>query len=651
MNGRIWMVMALAIFSANLAPPSVAAEIENFHQDMTVRLDPDKKLLTVRDRLTIDGGGQITLRLSENFIITAFIVDGRQAPPSRRGDDLSVNLGEAGRHDVTIEYTGQPDALLSPEGGYLPPAGGWHPVLDGSDFTFRIDVSVPAPQMAVAPGRLMEEHSDGETYRAVFASKTAMSGIVLLTGPYEIKERLHGHIRLRTYFYPELSSLADAYLGAAAGFLDLYENWLGPYPFSAFHIVSGPLPVGLGFEGLTYISRRALPLPFIRERSLGHEVLHNWWGNGVRVDYSSGNWSEGLTTYMADYTYARQRSASEARQMRLEWLRDFAALPASRDHALTSFRGRSHDSDQVVGYNKAAFVFHMLENEIGQKAFTEGLRLFWIRHKFKTAGWKNLQQAFEAASNKNLSDFFAQWTRRTGAPTLTAEKVNVTAASVTFTLGQTKLPYALRVPVSISTATGENRFLVDIKSGDSRVEIAITDKPLALAIDPDLDIFRLLDKSETPAILRDTTLDPATVVFLPDGDIEATATAGHLAERLLDGPMRRADTAADLPQVPLLIIGTTGNVRDFMMSRKLPATPAGLADRGTARVWAWRWLDGAGQKRPLLVIEAENVASLKALLRPLPHYRREGYLVFEGSKALEHGFWPATAGPLRIQLD
>ena len=44
----------------------------------------------------------------------------------------------------------------------------------------------------------------------------------------------------------------------------------------------------------------------MQERSLAHEVLHAWWGNAVAVDYERGNWSEALTTFMADYALAEE---------------------------------------------------------------------------------------------------------------------------------------------------------------------------------------------------------------------------------------------------------------------------------------------------------------------------------------------------------
>ncbi|MDH3380853.1 MAG: hypothetical protein OEQ39_28400 [Gammaproteobacteria bacterium] len=85
-------------------------------------------------------------------------------------------------------------------------------------------------------------------------------------------------IRIRAYFNTELSELAPGYLQAAAGYLERFSRLIGPYAYSDFHIVSSPAPVGLGYPNLTYVGRRVLPLPYMRGRSLTHEVLHSWVG-------------------------------------------------------------------------------------------------------------------------------------------------------------------------------------------------------------------------------------------------------------------------------------------------------------------------------------------------------------------------------------
>jgi hypothetical protein len=74
------------------------------------------------------------------------------------------------------------------------------------------------------------------------------------------------------------------------------------------------------------------------------------------VDYAGGNWAEGLTTFMADYAYKERDSPGAARAMRLEWLRDFAAVPSGQDQPLRQFTARTHATSQIVGYHKAAFL-------------------------------------------------------------------------------------------------------------------------------------------------------------------------------------------------------------------------------------------------------------------------------------------------------
>ena len=148
--------------------------------------------------------------------------------------------------------------------------------------TFAIEVSVPEPQVVVATGRPDGETRQGGRYAARFVSEHPGEPPSLFAGPYRIVERSGEGPLLRAYLHPELTEdLGRDYLDYSAGIIARFAERIGPYPFSAFHIVSAPLPVGLGFPGMTYIDRLILPLPFIKGQSLAHEILHNWWGNGV----------------------------------------------------------------------------------------------------------------------------------------------------------------------------------------------------------------------------------------------------------------------------------------------------------------------------------------------------------------------------------
>jgi hypothetical protein len=52
----------------------------------------------------------------------------------------------------------------------------------------------------------------------------------------------------------------------------------------------------------------------------------------------------------------------------------------------------------------------------------------------------------------------------------------------------------------------------------------------------------------------------------------------------------------------------------------------------------------------LLLIEAVDAAALQALLRPLPHYGRQSWLVFEAGRALARGVWPSQDSPLTVRF-
>jgi hypothetical protein len=660
-------ICAAALVGVLAIQPGHAAEdtATPIHHSIEARLDPDSGNLEVTDIVTVRGRDALVFRLAPWLEIEAITLDGRPVEVAGNGGVRRIALPETGAHRVALRLRGTvpplpkegrrgatPSAVSGPEGSYLSGYAGWIPVTDDDWTAYRLSVEVPAPHRAVATGRLEEEALGDKVNRAVFAADFPAELPALFAGPYTVRERQENGIRIRTWFHAELSNLSDDYLRDSGRFLLRYHEEIGPYPFPDFHVISSPLPVGLGFPNLTYIGRTVLPLPFIRGRSLAHEVLHNWWGNGVVADHATGNWAEGLTTYMADYALAAEAGPGRAQEMRLAWLRDYAALPAGRDVPVTAFVGKRHDAGQVVGYGKVAFIFHMLRQELGDAAFREGLRLFWRERRFRIAGWADLRAAFEAASERDLGWFFAQWLDQTGAPRLSLGKVRASDEDdgyrITFTLHQDPPAYRLGIPVLIETEGGEVRRRITLEKTEMTASVALSDRPTAVHVDPGHDLFRHLLPGEAPPILRDVTLASGAVTMIAIGaEAEpAVQAARQLAERLLDTPMRPGPADAAAP-TPLLVIGITPQVQRVLSRAGIEGVPDSLAGRGTARVWAARRANGA----PLLVVAADDEKALEALLRPLPHYGGKSYLVFEGRRAVDTGTWPVVNSPLSRRLD
>lgn len=123
------------------------------------------------------------------------------------------------------------------------------------------------------------------------------------------------------------------------------------------------------------------------------------------------------------------------------------------------------------------------------------------------------------------------------------------------------------------------------------------------------------------------TLDPTTRMVFAGPEQDA---ARALAERLMDAGSRGGTVYRTSP---VAVVGTTEAVVKALADQGLPPMPASLAGKGTARVWTAR--SDAGST--VLAIAADDKASLEALMRPLPHYGRQSFLVFQGREAVERG--------------
>ena len=647
-------LLACGLFSSVLA--------SSLEHRIQVDLQPQSGEIRVQDQLQVSGIGEYRFRLAAWLQKIEVKVNGSRVEVKRRGRDLVVELPDDASHQLAFDISGVIPARdesnvgnmtssSNAEGVYLPGYDHWIPHPAGESMRYQLMVKVPLEQRVVVTGKLVDEQLSSSHYQASFTSTQNAEAPSLFAGPYQVQERLWQGLRLRTYFHAEIAGEAETYLDAAAAYINRYQDSIGDYPYADFHMVSAPLPVGLGFPGLTYIDRRIVPLPFMRSRSLAHEVVHNWWGNAVAVEYAGGNWAEGLTTYLADYALAADEGEAEARAMRIKWLRDYAALPAERDHPVNTFRSKQHDAAQVIGYNKTAFIFHMLRHEIGEQAFSDGLRGFWREHRFDAASWQDLQIAFEKTASRKLDWFFRQWLEQTGAPVLSlgSHRVEQTADGFrTFIeILQPLAGYRFSLDVLLMTKSGPEQRRLVIEDQLTQLEWVTPSRPQWIHFDPQSDLFRRLQTTETPPIMRDITLNPSTVVLIDSDQPEFVKNAKTLAARLLDTAPRFLEPGQSRGPAQTLLLITTTDRLDGQLEGLQLQLPEDLPDiEHGAAVWTARLANST----PVLVISATSNEELQAILRPLPHYGGQSFVLFDGGKARSRGLWPITRGSLYRDL-
>ncbi|MFA9462009.1 M1 family metallopeptidase [Thiohalorhabdus methylotrophus] len=634
-----------------------------------VTLDPGASRLQGVDRIRWQGEGPFSFRLHPDLAVRSVQVDGREYPGGRKPGSPRLWTGDrslkAGDHTADVRFagtlTGRDTATSrSVLRGFGPRLGGkgvflgggsWYPRLGNRLHTYELAVNAPRAIRVAAPGNRETGHVTESRRVTRFRVEHPAEAAVVLGGPYTVQRRSASReIPVATFFHQGLEGLADAYLADSARYMELFEKRYGRYPHAGFAVVSSPWPTGFGYPGIAYLSRRILPLPFIRQQSLPHEVLHNWWGNGVYVAPGSGNWAEGLTTFGADYRLRARSSPEAARRMRLRWLQDFATY--NRDGpapALRDFGARVNEVSRTVGYNKAAFLWIMLRDRLGGESFNAALRRFYREHRYRRASWGDLQQAFEGASGRELGRFFQAWLDRPGAPSLRIAAVRSDGDQVRLTLAQEVPPYPLHLPVHLQHADGSVRKVTALLNERRQTfRWPVPEKRVTgVAVDPDYRVFRSLAPAEVPPRLSAVLAKaPARLRLDPGLSGKDWRSAARQVRRALGrGEQESAADGKGRPTIRIVppdkLAGAWG---DLDGHRSFPDFPR----ESTARVLVGR--SGPGEP-PSLLVAARSPEALAALSRPLPHYGSYGWLAFRGAENAAKGRWPVPGHPLRRSLE
>jgi hypothetical protein len=646
--GRTFLrpLFVLGIGLLCILPPGISAQ--EIRKSMELRVDPVQG--RIEGQLDVNlPAGRHRIRLREDLDLLQAQSGDHALNLQRTGPETySLRIPRNGR-TVQLVWQGsisagdplRSRAFLDESGGFLPPEAGWYPTFEDIEtFALRLAATVPDGQRFVASGTLSEQHeSERDGYSAVYTHPRT-DGIVLATGPWRERSLDVDGVRVRTLFPPELDAAhAETYLAHSAEYLPLFARHAGPYPFGSFTIAATPMPIGFAFPGFTLLGERVIPLPFIPRTSLAHELMHNWWGTGVRIDYESGNWAEGLTTFMADYFLDEMRG--EAAQTRYRWLLDLAALPPDQVHPLSRFRGGNQGANRIVGYNRGALLFEMLRADIGPAAFDQGTRLIRERHLFEKAGWDDLEQAFSDAADRELTDFFEAWVRRPGLPELRLHSVTQTSEGEHWVLEgtleqvQNEPPWPLRVPLVVEHDTGSERHVVVLSERRADFRIPLDRAARGLEADPEYEVLRRL--SDPPTILRAVTLNPDTRLLALQEGLEpfARALLGRIPER----------TDAFDARDPLLVMGSSEDIALWLDDAGLSEMSLPFARRGAARMWA------LPETRTVLV-SADDAEALQRLVGILRHHGHRSYVVQDGSgRTIETGVWEAPNSVLRVELE
>jgi aminopeptidase N len=604
--------------------PSAVGHAQIVHHHLTVELNTTAHELTAQDEVTINVPGGLTtltftlapslqidsIRLRDQLAsgqvgTLSYTTDRLTEPSTQR---VVVTLPAAGPPQRTVlvwTYRGilndpptEPRHLrfvtpsetaghVGPEGIYLSSESQWYPDIQGSFSAFEITAEVPQQWTVVTQGTQTQETVHNGTKVSTWVVRDRSEALTLVANTFVTKTRTWQSpsgrpVQLATFFFPDNAGLADEYLEATAKYLDAYVSLLGEYPFEKFAVVENFFASGLGMPSFTLLGSGSIKRHYVQPYALGHEIVHSWIGNSVFNRADSGNWVEGLTTYLANY-YWHELTGDEAqaREQRRLMLQGYSLyVSPDRDYPVGHFTRKRDEHDNAIGYQKAAFMFHLLRHEIGDETFWRAVKILTTRYKNRPADWGSLERIFAEESRKDLRWFFAQWVEQPGAPVLslgnlTASRLPSEEAGERWELNvriqQAGKPFRVAIPLQVVMKDGSETHWVTISDAADTVKLGVPFQPLRVRLDPDLMTFRQVAREQLPPMLNLYVTDRhrAVVQAFPDTASPLQQVVARIAgqEAPLPSDQKAAQIPADkaaIPSTGSLLILATGERQTFV---------------------------------------------------------------------------------------
>jgi aminopeptidase N len=708
-QSRPYLILCLAIFwGAALLPDAIEARsLPIVHHTLEVSLEPDRHTLHARNTLRIPRkmlpSPVVSFYLNPGLTLTTLAVNGRPRPLSIVSTDSSAgtearDLANAAtnrmltielspedlsfdRVILTLDYEGRindppqasgglrfvrpddTDGHIGPEGIYLTSETLWYPVLPDVLHTFDLAITLPDGWEAVTQGKPQDRTQEEGRHTTHWNIGTPSEALTLAANQFMVEKRQWQDIEIATYLFAEEAPLAPQYLDATEAYLKFYTDLLGPFPFSTFAVAENFFPSGLGMPAFTLLGQGVIRRGYTQPYSLGHEIVHSWFGNSVFNDFSKGNWVEGLTTYLSNYYYDEATGQSQdAFKTRLRMHHEYNLYTSpDDDYPIIRFHHKETRRDNAVGYQKTALVFHMLRQELGDDLFFKGVRRIITEGTGRYIEWNDLVRIFSRVSARDLEWFFMQWVFQPGAPKLHWNDLSWKTDPghpehflLTATLTQTGPVYRLKLPVAIETDTGSiHSTTLDVTHTPQTIRISSSGQPRRFLIDPEYNILRRLQRHHLPPMLNMWETDSSRTALIPSkpesGEESAYTSLLQRLQQQRDIQILTTDTPDYSQPGSYLMVGSIA--RQALLSRspdlcedQVQVTPQGvkIGDRHdespeTAFIISCAHPDHPGHV--LTFFFGLSPEAMTPISRLLFFYGWDSYLVFQQGRVVARGMF------------
>ncbi len=401
--------------------------------------------------------------------------------------------------------------------------------LPDSDWvTFKATVTTAADQVAIAPGYLIDESTDGDRRRFVYEMDAPMQNFfAVLSARYASKIEEHNGVQLAVFYHPTHTWNVDRIMQSLRDSIDYFGEIFGsPYQYRQMRVLEFPSYASFAqsfpntvpwSEGLGFIADITDPEDIDYVYYVGaHEVAHQWWAHQVSAANVQGSTSiiETLAQYSALMLMEREYGPHMMRRFLKYELDNY--LSSRGGEAIEELPLYRVENQGYIHYRKGSIVMYALKDYMGIDAVNAALTQLVADAAYRTDPYPrsveltaNLRaQATTEVQQELITDMFERitlWDLKVEDASV-AERddgrfdvtIDVSAAKFTADGEGRQTEVDLDMPIDIGIFTKDPEDVTEgndashvlmlekhaIKSGDLSFEFTVDERPSHVGIDP-----------------------------------------------------------------------------------------------------------------------------------------------------------------------
>jgi aminopeptidase N len=428
MSEKRWLCLALLVAAFLLftqATRAHAGTLDVLHYDATLEPDIGAKSVkgTVRIRFVTDAP-EAEFNCG-NLAIEAVRFKGAALEFSVTDHRLKVSLPLKAR-EIEIDFHGTPKYGIQ----FFPAEQQVYTVFSTSQWLVCIDdpadkasltlkLILPANLTPIANGRLVSQRELPNKRRVYeWQQHAAVSTYIFgfAAGPFHVVKEKRGNVEFQYFATNYTDDQVRRIFRDTPNMLDFFEATAGvKYADSTYTQVLAAGGVAQEMSSFTALRESYGKQVLDNEQDVwlaAHELAHQWWGNMVTCRDWNHFWlNEGIASFIAA-AYLEHRFGRDAYLREIETYRaNYEKVKAAGKDKSLVFPDWLHPTreDRTLVYYKGAYVLHLLREEMGERAFWNGLKLFTQRNFGKSVVTDDFVAAMEEANGKSLRPFFAKW--------------------------------------------------------------------------------------------------------------------------------------------------------------------------------------------------------------------------------------------------